>query len=66
MLHQVLPVVFIESPMREEIISNESLKSVHEKVNQDVKRLYESNFYEYINVHYGVRSSIQENLQEKI
>lgn len=26
----------------------------------------ESNFYEFINIHYGVKSAIDENLNEKI
>lgn len=28
--------------------------------------MHESNFYEFINIHYGVKSKVEENLNEKV
>ena len=56
MLGQKLDFILIETPIREELLANVSLEDAHLRVNEDVKRMYESNFYEFINIHYGVKS----------
>lgn len=56
MLGQKLDYILIETPIREELLANVSLEDAHLRVNEDVKRMYESNFYEFINIHYGVKS----------
>lgn len=52
--------------MRVELLSDISFEDAHLKVNEDLRRMHESNFYEFINIHYGVKSKTEENLNEKV
>lgn len=52
----------IETPMRGELLKDISFEDAHQKINEDLKRMYDSNFYESINIHYGVISTQTENV----
>jgi hypothetical protein len=57
-----LNFIMIETPMRGELLKDISFEDAHQKINEDLKRMYDSNFYESINIHYGVISTQTENV----